>query len=267
MKAAAIGVLSGLLAVALVSTGILELHLPDALRLDRLARSLVHSDQEVAQKGDATMVRIEPVSLDCRARIQATVPVTGTREHTVAGFVVRTDTVTIDARGDVDTCVDAGSVTVVQGDDGSFAVDVPGEAISFVRPRVDLVSSAQHVEYDQGLLGELTDLLPGVDDTETLTLSAFAFAQQVIGGQACMQEAFAVTSQVLQQAYVDQLAAQGVAASMVTVTVGQPDFGQHPVAAPQDDTTFAVRGGIRCQLAADAHQGASPGWASLLDQT
>ena len=225
---------------------------------------MVDIEQSLEIKEPATILRVEAIALDCRARVQATVPVEGIREVEVAGLVVRTDTVRVDAEGDVDTCVDADQVEIRELADGRFLVDIPGEAIQFVRPRVDMVASAQNVEYDQGFLGELTGLLPGVDDGDSMVPSAFAFAQQVIGGNACMTEAFDVTSQALEQAYIDQLGAQGASADMVDITIGRPDFDQNRLPDETGDIDFDVRdGSIRCTLASGAHDGASPSWDEL----
>lgn len=262
LKAAVVGALGAVVMIAaLVWIGVLSFSLPDAWLFGALVDKIATEDRTIELKEPATVVRLEPVALDCRARIHARVPVEGRREHALAGVVYRTDTVEVDAAGDVDTCVDAGAVEITPGEDGSFTVDVPGEAITFVRPRVDMVDSAERFTYDKGFVGELTDALPGVDDGDTMIPAAFAYAQQVIGGNACMTEAFEVTSQVLQQAYSDQLAAQGVPPSMVTVEVGEPDFDQHRPLEESGDITFEIRGGeVQCTLAPDAHDGASPSW-------
>ena len=85
---------------------------------------------------------MEPISLDCRARIHAEVPVEGRREHELLGQVYRTDTVSMLAVGDVDTCVEGTSAEVVHHRDGTTEVIIPGESILFVRPRVDAVATA-----------------------------------------------------------------------------------------------------------------------------
>jgi hypothetical protein len=43
----------------------------------------------------------------------------GTRQHRALGRTYRTDTVTMTALGNIDTCVDAGEVEVATGDDGT----------------------------------------------------------------------------------------------------------------------------------------------------
>lgn len=260
-KGAITGAVGTLLVVLLVQSGVVSFSLPDALRFDSLVDKVATQERELELKESATIVRLEAVALDCRARIHARVPVEGRREHALAGVVYRTDTVEVDASGDVDTCVDAGAVEITESEDGSFTVDIPGEAISFVRPRVDMVDSAERFTYDKGFVGELTDTLPGVDDTDTMIPAAFAYAQQIIGGNACMTEAFDVTSQVLEQAYRDQLAAQGADGSRVTVDVGEPDFDQNRPLEETGDIAFDIRGGeVLCTLSPDAHEGASPDW-------
>ena len=246
----------------LVTTGVVQLSIPD-LGLPSLPRDVVVQERVLGPKHPATITRVEPIALDCRARVHATVSVEGTREHSLAGLVYRTDTVSLDAVGDVDTCVDAGAVVIGRGEDGTLTVTVPGEAISFVRPRVDMVASATGVDWDKGFLGELTDLLPGVDDGDDMIAGAFAYAQQVVGGRACMQEAFAVTSQALEQAYADQLLAQGLDPAMITVEVGEPDFDQHLPFEGTSSLAFRVDDDIRCTLSPDAHAGASPSWEDL----
>lgn len=260
MKAAVAGALGALVVLVLLQVGVVSFSWPD-LGIGRsvLPRHVVTDDAAFEDKQPATVTRIEAVALDCRARIFTSVGVEGRREHRVAGLVYRTDTVTLRASGDVDTCVDADAVTVTTAEDGSVLVDVPGEAIRFVRPRVDAVESIDGVEVDKGFIGELTDLAPGVSDGDDLTMGALAFAQQVIGGGSCMGEAFVVTEQVLRQAYRDQAMAQGADPSSVEVVIGQPDLDQHPDASTllgDEDTTFDIRDdGVRCTLSPGAHDG------------
>ncbi len=265
LKGAITGAIGAGLVIALVAVCVVDFSLPDAWSPDAIARNLaddlVDVEEALEVKEPATIVTVEPIALDCRARVQATVPVEGIREVEVAGVVIRTDTVTVDAEGDVDTCVDADQVEIRQFADGGWLVDIPGEAIQFVRPRVDMVASAENVEYDKGFVGELTDLLPGVADGDSMIPAAYAFAQQVIGGDACMREAFDVTSQALEQAYVDQVVAQGLDPEQVEVTIGDPDFDQNRLPDETGDIDFVVRNqSVRCMLAPGAHDGAQPSW-------
>lgn len=270
LKAMIVGAVgAGILLVA-VQSGVISFGFPDSwgINLPSLPRDVVEIDRVIEPEEPAVVTRVEPVSLDCRARLNVTVAVEGRRDHQVAGVTYRTDTVSLDAIGDVDTCVDGDAVTITPNGDGSFVVDVPGEAITFVRPRVDTVATAQSVEYDKGFAGELTDLVPGVDDGDDLIAGAYAYAQQEIGGRACMQTAFTVTSQALEQAYADQLTAQGVDPSMVTVEIGEPDFDQHRPLEEIEGFEFRVSdAGVQCTLSPDAYGGVSPDWRDLTDQS
>ncbi|MDA3038014.1 MAG: hypothetical protein O3C27_00560 [Actinomycetota bacterium] len=180
----------------------------------------------------ARIVSIEPIALDCRARVYAEVPIEGRREHSILDRVYRTDTVTMTAIGDVDTCVEGSSAQVVHRRDGSTEVIVLGSSIIFVRPRVDTVATAASVEVSKGLAGKLTDVFPWVSDDVGLTPLAFAHAQNVIGGSVCMQKAYAVTENMLVQAYRQQFIDQGADPQKLTVRIeGQPLF---PEPAPLD---------------------------------
>ncbi len=187
---------------------------------------------EVSAPTEARVVAIEPISLDCRARVHAEVPVTATRRHEALGVVYRTDRVTLDAVGDVDTCVDGSAgTTVLRGPGGTTEVVISAAAITFVRPRVDAVASGNSLTEHRGPVGKLTDAFPWVDDNLGLTPLAYAYAQSVIGSSACMQTAYAVTEGLLREAYRRQAVRQGADPDLVTVRVdGTPDFGA--VASP-----------------------------------
>lgn len=264
IKALVVGGLLALMGVLAVNLGVVSFNMPDFVPdFPRVANA---QETTVKVVEPARIVRVEAIALDCRSRVHAVVSVEGVRTHSLAGVTYRTDTVAVQATGDVDTCVDADQVTITENPDGTFHVEIPGEAVQFVRPRVDMVASAQSVDYDKGFLGELTDLIPGVDDGDNLIAGAFAHAQQVIGGRACMTEAFAVTSQALEQAYFDQMVAQGVDPGQVSVDIGEPDFDQNPPLDEIGGATFEVEdNGIRCTMSAGAHAGASPGWEDLAD--
>ncbi len=201
---------------------------------------------------EARIVAVEPIALDCRARIHAEVPVEGRREHSVFGQVYRTDTVTMEAIGDVDTCVEGTSADVVYHRDGSTEVIIPGESIVFVRPRVDTVASAASVVADKGAIGQLTDIFPWVDDDSGLTPLAYAFAQNVIGSSQCMQAAYGVTEQVLLDAYRQQFIDQGADPDSLIVRIdGDPAFPS-PAPLPVDDgVSLSVGDGDIACVAAD----------------
>ncbi len=202
------------------------------------------------------VVEVEPIALDCRARIHAEVPVQGRKEHSLLGQVYRTDTIELRAIGDVDTCVESSEVQIDERDDGTFVVSIPGSAIEFVRPRVDAVATMDSVDYDQGLVGELTDSFPWVSDNNNLAPQAYAFAQTVIGGSECMEQAFEVTQQVLVEAYQAQLVAQGADPDDIEVQIlGEPDFGQNEIPPELDDDDFEFEVGddeVACEVAPDA---------------
>lgn len=200
-----------------------------------------------------TIFRIEPINLDCRARVHAEVPLAGVSEHKILGQVYRTDTVTMTAIGDVDTCVEADGVEVIERSDGGFSVIVPGESIRFVRPRVDAVRTAESVTFDKGFVGKLTDVFPWVSDDNRLTTAAYAYAQGVIGGSECMQAAYEHTSTMIVDAYRSQMEEQGGDASAVDVRIeGDPDFEQNQP-APLEGMDFEVAaGGASCEVADNA---------------
>lgn len=182
-------------------------------------------DVELTLPEEARIVAVEPITLDCRARVHAEVPVVGTREHTAFGQVYRTDRVTLDAVGDVDTCVDGSSATIFRNGDGTTDVVIAGESIVFVRPRVNTVATADSLTVSRGVIGKITDAFPWVDDNLGLTPLAYAYAQNVIGSSECMQTAYAVTQDILIDAYRQQFIEQGYDPEMLDVRIdGEPIF-------------------------------------------
>lgn len=212
-------------------------------------------ETRVAQPEEATIVEIEPIALDCRARIHAQVPVKGNRDHKVLGQTYRTDTVTMTAIGDIDTCVASDATEIVPVGENAFRVLIPAEAITFERPRVDTVATRESVSFDKGLVGKFTDALPWVSDDSGLTPAAYAFAQQVVGSSECMERAWKITTVVIQSAYRDEIVARGGDADDVEVDiVGLPAFGEPP-ATEQDGFTFEVAGaGVNCRVDGDAYE-------------
>lgn len=207
------------------------------------------------------IIEIAPISLDCRARIVAQVPVQARREHELIGQTYRTDTVEMVAIGDVDTCVNTSGVEIAERTNGTFDVIVDASAIEFARPRVDAVATMDSVVYDKGLVGKITDVFPWVSDNDGLTPAAYAFAQSVVGGSDCMQQAYDLTRSALEQAYVAQIIEQGGTAGDIEVIVnGTPDFGQNDL--PDDpafeEFDFTVDGqAATCEITADAFEGAT----------
>ncbi|MFV0258008.1 MAG: hypothetical protein ACK5PP_06130 [Acidimicrobiales bacterium] len=207
-----------IMGIVLGQSGLLSFGLPGFLDPTR-------SEAAVLQSDEAEITAVEPISLDCRARVHARVPVEGVREHEMFGQVYRTDRVTLDAVGDVDTCVDGGSTEIVTRPDGTTEVIVDASAITFQRPRVDMVATADTLTVEEGLVGKVTDVFPWVDDNLGLTPLAYAYAQTVIGSSACMETAYDTTREVLTEAYRQQLVDQGIDPDTVTVTVeGEPTF-------------------------------------------
>ncbi len=189
---------------------------------------------------EVRIVDIEQISLDCRARIHAEVPLEGTRDHRLLGRVYRTDSIEMEAVGDVDTCVDGTSAQVVHRRDGSTEVVIPGESIVFVRPRVNTVLSADSVSVEKGTFGKLTDVFPWVSDDLGLTPVAYAYAQNVIGSSQCMQAAYEVTEEVLIDAYRVQFIGQGADPETLVVRIeGEPVFVD-PLPINMGDVTMGL---------------------------
>jgi len=187
--------------------------------------SLSDIEVDIKLPEEARIVAVEPISLDCRARIHAEVPVQGLRQHESFGVIYRTDRISMNAVGDVDTCVDGADAEVKHHSDGSTEVVIPGESIQFVRPRVDTVKTAGSVNVEKDAVGKLVDAFPWVDDNLGLTPVAYAYAQNVIGSSQCMEAAYEVTEQILIDAYRDQVVEQGVDSDKVTVVIdGSPRF-------------------------------------------
>ncbi len=201
---------------------------------------------------EARIVGIEQIALDCRARIFAEVPVEGLREHSIFGKVYRTDKVTMTAKGDVDTCVEGTSAQVRYLRDGSTEVIIPGDSIVFVRPRVDAVATADSVAVSKGYVGRLTDVFPWVDTDLGLTPLAYAYAQNVIGSSECMSAAYAVTEQILIDAYTEQFVESGADPSNLTVRIeGTPNFPTPPALDMGDMDVNVNQEGIACVVSED----------------
>lgn len=206
---------------------------------------------ELTLPEEARITAVEPITLDCRARVHARVPVEGTREHVAFGQVYRTDRVTLDAIGDVDTCVDGNPVSIEHRADGTTDVVIPGESILFVRPRVDTVATGDSLTVSRGVIGKLTDAFPWVDDNLGLTPLAYAYAQNVIGSSECMETAYAVTEGILIDAYRDQMIEQGVDPDRLSVRIeGEPLFTD-PEALDMGDVDMRVGAGDITCVASD----------------
>ncbi len=233
------------LGVLLNQTGLLRFSGPDFPDINQV-------DASVTVPEEAQIVAIEPISLDCRARVHARVPVVGTRRHEAFGHVYRTDRVTLDAVGDVDTCVDGNGTTISRQTDGRTDIAIDGQAVTFVRPRVDMVATGDSLTVERGPIGKITDAFPWVDDNLGLTPLAYAYAQNVIGSSQCMQTAYAVTENLLLDAYRRQLIDQGVDPDQLSVRiVGQPDFTE-PDTLDMGDVDLEVgQGDVTCSANSD----------------
>ncbi len=219
IEAIVLGGFSVLIVAIAIATGMLTLSGPSLPKFTSV-------DVRLSLPDEATITNVEPIHLDCRARVFAEVPVEGKREHESFGVVYRTDRITMHAYGDVDTCVDGSATDITLQRDGTTEVVIPGESIVFVRPRVDAVRTASSVDVDKDMVGKLVDAFPWVDDNLGLTPLAYAYAQNVIGGSECMQTAFEVTEGLLVDAYHQQLVDQGADPDRITVRIeGSPDFG------------------------------------------
>lgn len=227
-----VGVALTLTVVIAATTGIISINAPWNVAFP----DFTETEVEVSLPDEARIVAVERITLDCRARVYAEVPITGVRDHVALGQVYRTDTVEMTAYGDLDTCVSGHSARVVRHADGTTEVVIPGESIVFVRPRVDTVRTAETVRVDKGLVGKLTDTVPWVSDDVGLTPLAYAHAQNVIGSSACTAAAYEVTEQILIDAYTEQFIAQGADPESLSVIIdGEPifaselpaDFGEH----------------------------------------
>lgn len=203
------------------------------------------------EEGPAKIVSITPITLECRARIEATVPVVGTHKTSLAGATISTDTVRMQAIGDVDTCVDASGVEIVEHADGTFGVIIDAEAIQFVRPRVDAVATMGSVTTDRGIVNQVFEALPWTNEDDELTPAAFAFAQTVIGGSSCMEAAYDQTQLALTDAYQQQMIDQGADPADVDVIIsGIPDFGQNDIEDKLlGDFEFTEEAGTSCVVA------------------
>lgn len=207
---------------------------------------------------EAMITAVEPITLDCRARVHASIPIEAKREHELFGKVYRTDTLEMLAIGDVDTCIEGSSAKVKYNQDGTTEVTIDGGDIVFVRPRVDAVKTADSVEVNKGLIGKWTDVFPWVDDDLGLTPISYAWAQNIIGGSDCMQAAYTVTQQILIDAYTEQFIANGADADKLSVQIdGLPDFSD-PAPLDLDGIDMKVdETGTTCLVSEDLASGQS----------
>ena len=243
---AGVFLLSIIIVFALVSTGLLDFVWP----WENIVQEETVIEIDTEDVGPARILNITPIALDCRARIEAEVPVVGTQRTSVAGATVSTDTIRMRAVGDVDTCVAGDGVEINERTDGTIGVIIDASAIEFVRPRVDAVATMDSVMTDRGIVNQVIEALPFTSEDDELTPAAFAFAQTVIGGSDCMQAAFEQTTIALEEAYRQQMVDQGANPADIDVIVsGQPDFGQNNDLAELGDFEFIEDAGTACVIA------------------
>ena len=233
-----------LLVVALLSFGWIDIRWP--------WEDVVEQTSEVSvdvEEGPAVLT-ISPIALDCRARITATVPVVGTQRTSVAGATISTDTVRMQAVGDVDTCVAADGVEIIERADGTVGVIIDADAIDFVRPRVDAVATMDSVTTDRGIVNQVVEALPWTNEDDELTPAAFAFAQTVIGGSECMRAAYDQTETAIVDAYRNQMIEQGADPDDIDVIIsGLPNFDQGDGQPVLGDFEFSEEAGTNCVVA------------------
>lgn len=240
---AGVFLLTGVVVIGLLASGVIDIRWP--------WEDVVQETAEVGldvEEGP-TVIAVSPISLDCRARVTASVPVIGTQRTSIAGATISTDTVRMRAIGDVDTCVNSDGVEIIERADGTTGVIIDADAIEFVRPRVDAVATQGSVTTDRGIINQLVEVLPWTNEDDELTPAAFAFAQTVIGGSECMRAAYDQTEAAIVTAYQDQVVAQGADPDDVDVIIaGIPDFGQNetPVLG---EFEFAEEPGTTCEVA------------------
>ncbi len=244
---AGVFLLALILVVSLVSVGWLDVSWP----WENVVQQETTVEIDTEDVGPARIIEITPIALDCRARIEAEVPVVGTQRTSVAGATVSTDTIRMRAIGDIDTCVGEGGVEINERTDGTIGVIIDAGAIEFVRPRVDAVRTMDSVTTDRGVINQLVEILPYTNEDDELTPAAFAFAQTVIGGSDCMRAAFDQTTTALEAAYRQQMVDQGANPDDIDVIVsGSPDFGQNDDAVSElGEFEFIEDAGTSCVVA------------------
>ena len=220
----------------------------------------IHSaETTIKMPAEPTIVEIEAISLDCRARIHTVVPIEGKREHKALGQVYRTDTLTMRAVGDIDTCVASDEVEVINRDNETVRVIIPADAIRFERPRVDAIATADSVHFDKGFVGKLADALPWVSDDSDLTPAGYAYAQAVLGSSACNELAYEMTRDAIIESYEEALRAHGLDGAELDVDiVGDPIFDANTQPDEVDQFSFSVdEDATTCTVADDAEIGAT----------
>ncbi len=187
--------------------------------------------------GPVRIVKIVPEALECRAYVQAEIPVKGESQYIwktpLFSKTLNTDTITFTAIGDVEVCFPAEGATVHAKNDGSWLVEIDSSQAVFNRPRVDALATENSVDYKPGAGREIIEFVPIVDyfiDTNAheLTAEAFAYAQALIGGSDCMNAAWQPVQKAIVLSYQDQAARKGADPGAVEVIfTNQPDFEQH----------------------------------------
>jgi hypothetical protein len=177
-----------------------------------------------AQQKPAEIVRIEPIAIECRAAIEAEVPVLLQKDvhYKTFGWNVftRTERGAFTSFGDVDTCLAIDHTRIFQTANGGWTVNVNVDDIVFRRPRVDMLRS-----FDTWIISVDWDWAPWVDGDTQMGLEAAALAQYLIGSSSCIEAAFDVTVDAIEASYKDQAASIGIDPALVNVVIdGTPSY-------------------------------------------
>lgn len=181
--------------------------------------------------------RTTGIFIDCRARTDVAAPVKDEAQHIIhtffGSFTWNTDTVWMNAQGDVTTCFPAdGAVVTTTGN--RMTVDVDTTRTVFYRPRVKPAATARSVRYEPGAGRRVAGFVPLFDyfvmkeNGSRLTLEAEQFAQSIIGGSRCMKASWKATRRAITTAYHKYAKQHGIARHNVTINFnGSPRFDQH----------------------------------------
>lgn len=195
------------------------------------------------------IIRIDPIALDCRARTDVAVSARGIMDHYATidlplvapkRVVYRTDSLEYQGVGDVETCVPPEASTIFQTTKET-KVTIDASQVVFNRPRLTFAKDFE-INYDQGLLGKITNAAPWVSDDSPLYDLTLHQAQKQVASESCMRKAWSATQAAVRNAYYGIVAEQyGIDASSITVHfVGEPNFWQAGKAP--DEATSQLRG-------------------------
>lgn len=182
---------------------------------------------QLDQPVPAEIVRVEPIAIECRATVDAVIPLALQKDVRYSvfgqGLFTRSEHGFYTAYGDVDVCVGIDNTRITGTEDFGWNVVIDARDIEFRRPRVDTIRSARSWELhtDWGWI-------PGVDGDDDAGTNASALAQLFIGSSECMEAAWDATVFAIVESYRHQAQLQGVDPALVEVTInGTPDFDQY----------------------------------------